>query len=317
MTATHTTSTSSSGASPVPVEKPLDRGRRVRRLTGRDKAILVVMIGIPVLIEAVLVWFPAIASIILSFGRWNGVGAFSKIQWIGGTNYSDIFQVDPNFWPAVRHNLLWLIFLAVIATPLGIFFAVLLDKELPGSKIMQSIFFLPVMFSLALVGIIWQLMFSPDQGLINGVLGTHVDWFGNPSINLWAALVAASWKHVGYIMILYLAGLKGIDPSLREAAAIDGATSRQTFFRVVFPAMRPINVVIVVITVIEALRAFDIVFIINKGTNGLQLLSTMIYTNSGAAARVGYASALAVLLLVIALVPIISYLSQAFKEENR
>ena len=323
MTATHTTSTSSSGASPVPVEKPLDRGRRVRRLTGRDKVILVVMIGIPVLIEAVLVWFPAIASIILSFGRWNGVGAFSRIQWIGGTNYSDIFQVDPNFWPAVRHNLLWLAFLAVIATPLGIFFAVLLDKELPGSKIMQSIFFLPVMFSLALVGIVWQLIFSPDQGLLNGVLGrvsgstVTVDWFGNPTLNIWAALVAASWKHVGYIMILYQAGLKGIDPSLREAAAIDGATSRQTFFRVVFPAMRPINVVIVVITVIEALRAFDIVFIINKGTNGLQLLSTMIYNNSGAAARVGYASALAVLLLVIALVPIISYLSQAFKEEKR
>ena len=311
------TATQQAPVSEMPDEKPLDKNRRVRRLTPRDRIVLSLMIGIPVLIEAVLVWFPAIASIVLSFGRWNGVGAFSKIQWIGGTNYSDIFQVDPNFWPAVRHNLIWLAFLALIASPLGIFLAVLLDKELPGSKILQSIFFLPVMLSLALVGVIWQLIFSPDQGLINGITGGSVDWFGNPNINLWAALVAASWKHIGYIMILYLAGLKGIDPSLREAAAIDGATSRQTFFRVVFPAMRPINIVIVVITVIEALRAFDIVFIINKGTNGLQLLSTMIYTNSGAAARVGYASALAVVLLVIALVPIISYLSQAFKEENR
>ncbi len=275
------------------------------------------MIGIPTLVEFVLVWFPAVASIVLSFGRWNGVGAFSKIEWIGFTNYSDIFKLDPNFWPAIGHNITWLLFLAFIATPFGIFLAVLLDRELPGSKILQSVFFLPVMFSLALVGIIWQLVFSPDQGLVNGVFGTHVDWFGNPNINLWAALVAASWKHCGYIMILYLAGLKGIDPSLREAAAIDGATQRQTFFRVVFPAMKPINIVIVVITIIEALRAFDIVFIINKGTNGLQLLSTMIYTNSGAAARVGYASALAVILLVFALVPIVSYLSQAFKEENR
>ena len=304
-------------ASPVAAEQPLARGRRVHRLTSRDKVVIFLMIGIPTLIEAVLVWFPAVASIVLSFGRWNGVGSLSKIQWIGGINYTDVFTVDPNFWPAVRHNLLWLAFLAFIASPAGIFLAVLLDRELPGSKIMQSIFFLPVMFSLALVGVIWQLIFSPDQGLINGAFGTHVDWFGNPNINLWAALVAASWKHIGYIMILYLAGLKGVDPSLREAAAIDGASQRQTFFRVVFPAMKPINIVIVVITVIEALRAFDIVFIINKGTNGLQLLSTMIYTNSGAAARVGYASALAVVLLVIALVPIISYLSQAFKEEKR
>lgn len=311
------TATQVSPPSPVPAEKPLAKGRRVHRLTGRDKVVISLMIGIPALIEAVLVWFPAIASIILSFGRWNGVGAFSKIQWIGTTNYQDVFNVDPNFWPAVRHNLIWLLFLAFVASPAGIFLAVLLDRELPGSKILQSIFFLPVLFSLALIGVIWQLIFSPDQGLINGAFGTHVDWFGNPNINLWAALVASSWKHIGYIMVLYLAGLKGIDPSLREAAAIDGATSRQTFFRVVFPAMKPINIVIVVITVIEALRAFDIVFIINKGTNGLQLLATMIYTNTGAAARVGYASSLAVILLVIALVPIIAYLTQAFKEEKR
>jgi ABC-type sugar transport system permease subunit len=289
----------------------------VRKLGTRDKVVIALMIGIPTLIEFILVWFPAVASIVLSFGRWNGVGPFSKIEWIGFTNYSNIFNLDPNFWPAIEHNVTWLLFLALVATPAGIFLAVLLDRELPGSKILQSIFFLPVMLSLALIGIIWQLVFSPDQGLVNGVFGTDVDWFGNPNINLWAALVAASWKHVGYIMILYLAGLKGIDPSLREAAAIDGANGRQTFFRVIFPAMKPINIVIVVITIIEALRAFDIVFIINGGTNGLQLLSTLIYNNSGAAARVGYASALAVILLIIALVPIVSYLSQAFKEENR
>ncbi len=290
---------------------------RLKKLSTTDKVVISLMIGIPTLIEAVLVWFPAVASIVLSFGNWNGVGSLSRIQWIGVTNYQNIFDLDPNFWPAVQHNIFWLLFLAFIATPLGIFLAVLLDRETPGSKLFQSVFFLPVTFSLALIGVIWQLVFSPEQGLINGAFGTSVDWFGDSGINLWAALVAASWKHVGYIMILYLAGLKGVDPSLREAAALDGANNRQTFFRVVFPAMKPINIVVVVITIIEALRAFDIVFIINKGNNGLQLLSTMIYTNSGAAARVGYASALAVILLVIALVPIVSYLSQAFKEENR
>ena len=77
--------------------------------------------------------------------------------------------------------------------------------------------------------------------------------------------MAASWRHVGYVMILYLAGLKAFDPSLREAAQIDGANERQTFFHVVFPVMKPINIVVVVITVIESLRAFDIVYVINKG----------------------------------------------------
>lgn len=304
-------------SAPSPTGTAPAGGRRIRRYSTADRLVLVLMIGLPILIEAVLVWFPAVASIGLSFGSWNGVGGVGAIKWIGGTNYSNVVNIDPNFWPALRHNLIWLIFLAVIATPLGILLAVLLDREFAGSRLLQSIFFMPVMFSLALIGVVWQLVFSPDQGLINGVFGSSVDWFGDPSINIWAALIAASWKHIGYIMILYLAGLKGFDPSLREAAALDGATARQTFFRVVFPAMRPINVVVVVITVIEALRAFDIVWIINKGTNGLQLLSTMIVTNSGAAGRVGYASALAVILLVVALVPIIGYLSQAFKEEKR
>ncbi len=296
---------------------PQDRGRRVRKLSGRDKIVVLLMIGIPILVEAALVWFPAVASIALSFARWNGVGSLANIDWVGGTNYHNVFTIEPSFWPAIRHNLIWLVFLAVIATPLGMFMAVLLDRELPGSRLLQSIFFLPVMLSLALVGVVWQLIFSPSNGLINGVFGTTVDWFGDSRINLWAALVAASWKHVGYIMNLYLAGLKGVDPTLREAAAIDGATGRQTFFRVILPAMKPINIVIIVITVIEALRAFDIVYIINQGTNGLELLSTLIFKNTGAAARIGYASALAVILLVIALVPIVSYLSQAFKDEAR
>ena len=143
-----------------------------------------------------------------------------------------------------------------------------------------------------------------------------IDWLGNPSLNIWAVLVAASWRHVGYIMVLYLSGLKSVDPTLREAAAIDGANQRQTFFRVIFPVMRPINVVIVVVTVIESLRAFDIVYIINKGKNGLELLSTLITNNSISEANLlGFGSAIAVVLLVISLVPIIIFLNRQLRED--
>ncbi len=139
-----------------------------------------------------------------------------------------------------------------------------------------------------------------------------------PSINLWAVLVAATWRQVGYVMVLYLAGLKGVDPSLREAASIDGADERQTFFRVVFPVMQPINIVILVITVIESLRAFDIVFIINKGLNGLELLSTLVTNNIiGETSRIGFGSAIAVVLLVVAVGPIIFYLVRALREDDR
>ncbi len=118
-------------------------------------------------------------------------------------------------------------------------------------------------------------------------------------------------------MVLYLAGLKSVDPALREAAAIDGANERQAFFRVVFPVMRPINIVVLVITVIESLRAFDLAFIINKGLNGLELLSTLVTNNIiGETSRVGFGSAIAVVLLVIAVGPIIFYLVRALREEN-
>jgi multiple sugar transport system permease protein len=120
--------------------------------------------------------------------------------------------------------------------------------------------------------------------------------------------VAACWRHVGYIMVLYLAGLKSVDPSLREAAAIDGANERQTFFHVVFPVMAPINVVIVVVTVIESLRAFDIAYIVNHGKNGLELLSTLITNNSISEAS---------LLLTISLVPIAVYLTRVMRTEDQ
>ncbi len=210
-----------------------------------------------------------------------------------------------------------------IATPIGMLLAVLLDRVVRGTRIYQTVFYLPVVLSLAVIGIIWSLQYAPEQGLINNVLGRTsndnlIDWLGDPSLNIWAALVAASWRHVGYIMVLYLAGLKAFDPTLREAAKVDGANERQTFFRVVFPVMMPINVVIVVITTIEALRAFDIAYIINHGKNGLELLSTLI-TNNGISEsnRLGFASAIAVVLLVISLVPIVAFLTRMMREDRR
>ena len=118
-------------------------------------------------------------------------------------------------------------------------------------------------------------------------------------------------------MVLYLAGLKAVDPTLHEAATVDGANAWQTFWRVVFPVMRPINVVIMVVTVIESLRAFDLVYITNKGVNGLELLSVLVTSNIvGETQRVGFGSALGVVLLVISLVPISIFLFQTFRREE-
>jgi multiple sugar transport system permease protein len=304
----------------APAEAAVKRrglGGRVR-VSGTDRVLLFLMVAIPLAMVVLWVWLPAIGSVVLSFARWTGVGGLDTIEWIGTENYVNVFTNYPPFKPALTHNVIWLVFLFVLPTLLGIFLAVLLDRELRGSRFYQTAFFLPVVLSLALIGFIWQLIYSRDQGLLNTVLGTEIDWYGDSNVNLWAVLVAASWKHAGYIMLLYLAGLKGVDPSLREAAAVDGASPARTFFSVVLPVMRPINIIIVVVTVIESLRAFDIVWVINKGTNGLELISTLVTSNVvGEASRIGFGSALATIMLVISLVFITIFLSTVMRGERR
>jgi multiple sugar transport system permease protein len=270
---------------------------------------------------AAIIWLPTLASVALSFTAWDGVRPLADIEFVGLRNYHDLFSVHPGFDRAVRNNLYWLAAMILVATPLGVLFAVLLDRRLRGSAFYQSALYLPVVLSLALVGFIWQLQYAPEQGFINNLLGTTrqdnlIDWLGNRDINIWAVLVAATWRHVGYITLLYLAGLRSVDPTLREAAAIDGAGEWRIFRSVTLPVMRPINVVIVVVTVIEALRAFDIVYVINRGQNGLELLSVLVVNSIlGEAARIGFGSAVATLLLVVSLVPIVVYLRRALVRE--
>jgi multiple sugar transport system permease protein len=297
------------------------RRKRLRRLTTTDKVVLVVLIGVPTALHIYLIWVPTVLSGILSFSSWDGLGSISLIEWVGWRNYDEIFTIYPDFWPAVENNLLWLGFFLVVPTTLGLLLAYLIDKNLRGSRIYQSAIFLPVVLSSALVGFIWELFYKEPTGLLNNVIRATVDsdfhrqWLSDTG-NIWAVLVAASWRHIGYVMILFLAGLKAVDPALREAAALDGASEWQVFRHVVFPSLAPVNVVVVVVTIIESLRAFDIVFVINKGTNGLELVNVLIYQNVvGEASRIGYGSALAVILFLVTMAVILPYLYRTFRKD--
>src|SRR5262245_9384353 len=264
-----------------------------------------------------MIWVTPFASIGLSVTQYNGV---TPPKWIGGQNYQQIFTIYEPFWRAVRNNLLWLGMLGLVGTPLGLFFAVLLDKQIRFTRFYQSVFYMPVVLSLAVVGFIAQLVYSRDYGVLNSLIGRTqdpVDWLGDPSINIWAVMAAVVWRHTGYVMVLYLAGLKAVGPALKEAAMIDGANERQTFFRVAFPTLRPINVIVLVITLIESLRAFDIVYAINSGRNGLELLSVLITANIvGEATRIGFGSAIAVVLLITSSAFVIAYLTQILREDR-
>lgn len=296
---------------------PVTGRHRKARLSTRDRVTVALMILIPTAVAATLVWVPAMATIVMSFFDWDGFSPFSEAKFVGTRWYTEAATIYPAFWPSIQHNVIWLLVLFGIATPIGLLLAVLLDREASHTKFYQTSLYLPVVLSMALIGFIWQLMFSRDQGLLNALLGTTIDWYGDPNINLWSALIATSWRHVGYVMLLYLAGLKGVDVALKEAARIDGASEVQTFFQVVFPVMFPINVVVLVITFIDSLRAFDLVWVINRGRNGLELLATEVTRNIvGEAQRIGFGSALATIMLVISTVFIIIYLRIVMKEDR-
>lgn len=296
--------------------RSITRGRRIKMSAG-DKYTPFAMAIVPVVMVIGLIWLPALFTVVLSFTRWDGIGELSDIEFIGFRNYTDAATIYPPFWPALWHNVIWLFALFAIFTPLGMFLAVLLDKEIRGSRFYQTSFYLPVVLSAALIGFIWQLMYSRDQGLLNALFGTQIDWYGDSSINLWAAIIANGWRHTGYIMLLYLSGLKSVDPSLREAAALDGASQVKTYLRVVFPVLRPINIIVLTITVIEGLRAFDLAWVINRGRNGLELISTLVTANVvGEASRIGFGSALATIMLVISSVFILVQLRVVMKGER-
>ncbi|MFE6098098.1 carbohydrate ABC transporter permease [Streptomyces massasporeus] len=309
------------GPAPTSPSATPPHGHR-RLLTHRDRVTLGLMAGVPTILHVALVWLTALASIALAFTTWDGIG-FDSIRWVGLQNFRELFTSNPQFWPAVEHNVIWFVVLILLPTPFGLFLAVQLDKRIRFSRVYQTAFFLPVVMSLAVIGFVWQLIYNPDTGLINSIIGAnkpghYIDWIGDPDLNLWAILVAASWRHAGYMMILYLAGLKSVDPALREASALDGAGEWQTFKNVIFPTLRPTNTVVLVVTIIEALRAFDLVFVFNKGAQGTELLSILVTNNIiGESSRIGYGSAIAVVLLVISLAVIIPYLIATFRKERR
>lgn len=287
------------------------------------------MVGIPTILHVALIWVPTIASILLSFTDWNGI-RFSDMNWVGLKNYHQIvtaFRRD--FFQALINNSVLLIFLFIGPTALGIFLAYLLDRDIRWTRFYQGVFFTPVVLSLAVVGFMWQsVIYSTENGLATQLFGggNPIDWIGNQSFvipigngfgvsaNFLAILVAIAWRHTGYIMVLYLAGLKGVDPSLREASLLDGSNDWQTFRHVVFPSLKPINVVIAVITVIEALRAFDIIYVLNtpRKTEVLSILTTNNLLGEGGG-NVGRGSAYATILFLLCVGFVIWYVTNHYR----
>ncbi len=278
-----------------------------------------VFLLVPLAVEAFWVFWPAMNSFSLSFTRWNGVGAAEPV---GLGNYQDLMS-DPTFQTALRNNVIWVIGFGGLSVVIGLALAVLLNRPGRGIGLYRAAIYLPMVFSLAVTGLFWRVLYSPD-GLVNfsldslGLGALERQWLADPDVALYAVLVAAVWRQVGYIMVLYLAGLKGVDPALEEAAAMDGANRWQRFTRIVMPQLRSVNAVVFAVTVIDSLRTFDIVWAMTRGGpyNSTHLLSTYMFEQGFTLVNLGYGSAIAVVIFALAIVFIISYLVRSIRQED-
>lgn len=288
--------------------------RRWRRIP----AIVWVFLAVPALVEIGMVFWPALNSFYLSFTTWNGLGA---AQPVGLDNYSQLVR-DDVFTGALQNNVIWAIGFGGLSVLGGLALALALNRPRRGVGLYRSAIYLPMVFSLAVTGLFWRVQYQPD-GSINTLLGAvglgswEKQWLANPDTALYAVLVAAVWRQVGYVMVLYLAGLKGTDPTLDDASAVDGASAWQRFRFVTWPQLRGVNTVVFAVTVIDSLRTFDIVWAMTAGGpyHSSELLSTYMFQQGFKFLNLGYASAIAVVIFALAIVFIITYLIRATREE--
>jgi multiple sugar transport system permease protein/raffinose/stachyose/melibiose transport system permease protein len=278
------------------------------------------LVLIPFTIEALGVFYPAIQGILLSFARWNGLGVAEPI---GVDNYVRLFTNDIVFYGALTNTAIWLVLFGGLSFVIGLAVALLLQAERRGVSVYRTAIFLPMVFSLVVTAVMWNSIFQP-RGILNEALRamgldewTRI-WTGDPNTALYAVIVAALWRQIGYVMVLFIAGLKAIDPTLHEAARVDGANVWQRFRFITLPQLRGVNIVILSLLVIDSLRSFDIVWAMTRGGpfRSSELLSTYMFSTAFTDRQLGYASAIAVVIFVLALGIIITYLVRAFSESK-
>lgn len=251
---------------------------------------------------AVFEIWPLIQAIVLSLYKWDG---YSTKQFVGLANYGAALT-DDKFWGSLGHASLYTVGTVAGKMVLGLAIAVLLNKKIAGYAFYRSVAFAPALMSFVAVGILWQLVFSPQQGLMNQVLGLlhldgRVDWLGDPSTALPSLIIVDLWKWVGYHAILFLAGLTLVRRELQEAALVDGASAGQVFWHVTLPSIRPVVVVNLIIATAGALNTFDLVYVMTDGGpfGATELPITYMYRVGFRNSELGYASAIACLMFVL------------------
>ena len=267
----------------------------------------------------VYVIIPIFQSIWISFFDWDGLGPKT---WIGLGNYVELTD-DDDFYTSLKNNVIWLV-MYMLAVPIGMAIALYLNQNVTGIRLMKSLFFFPFVISQVVVGLMFSWFYAPNFGLLSGVIkaitGSDVAILADERYATYGIIAAGLWPQIAYVMILYLTGLNNINSEQIEAARMDGARGWKLLWNIIIPQLGPATFIAVVVTVIGALRSFDLVSIMTDGGpyGSTRVLSFYMYEKalSEYGFRMGYGAAIAVVLLLIMLVFITLFIVRMLAQER-
>jgi multiple sugar transport system permease protein len=268
---------------------------------------------------AVYVIIPIFQSMWISFYDWDGLG---QPEWIGVENYVELVG-DDSFYTSLHNNVLWLV-LYMLALPIGLFIAIFLNQTVWGMRAYKSLFFFPFVISQVVVGLMFSWFYAPGFGLfyklIEWATGEGIAILADDRFVTYGIIAAGLWPQIAYVMILYLTGLNNVAPDQVEAARLDGAKGLKMLWYVILPQLRPATFIAVVVTVIGALRSFDLVSIMTDGGpfGSSRVLSFFMYEQalSEYGYRMGYGAAIAVVLFAIMMVFISGFIWKMWRDEG-
>ncbi|WEX78883.1 sugar ABC transporter permease [Sinorhizobium numidicum] len=269
------------------------------------------------LLFGVVIILASAETIWVSFFDWDGVGAK---QWVGLANYAQLLD-DPQFHVSLKNNLIWLA-MFMLAPPLGLALALLLNQPIRGMRVMKSLFFVPLVLASITVGVVFTWVYDPTFGLLSLIFSyfgaTAPALLSDEHLVTFAVVVAALWPQVAFCLVLFLAGLNNLSEDLIGAGRVDGARGWPMLIHVILPQLREVSFIALAVTVIGALRSFDMVAVMTSGGpfGSSTVLAYQMYEQSIFSYRFGYGAAIATVLFVIMAVFIAWYLRTLLKPER-
>jgi putative chitobiose transport system permease protein len=271
------------------------------------------------IILGAFIFYPMLNAIWLSFTNYNMV---TESSFIGVENYKELFA-DKLFWKVLGQTFLYLIVVVPILVILPIFLAILVNQQVKGISFFRSAYYVPVVTSMVVVGIMWKWVYA-DTGILNyflqsiGIINEPVHWLTSTSTSIFAVMAVTIWKGLGYYMVIYLAGLQSIPSDLYEAADIDGASKWKQIIHITIPLLMPSILIVSIMSSISAMKVFEEIYVMTGGgpLNSSKTLVFYIYQEAFEKLKMGYASAAGVVLFLITLVLSIINIKMMGKKEE-